>query len=355
MHDLVAHLMDHVLPEAPVRQWVLSPPFELAGLLAVRPKILSHLARCFVHAVETEMKRAVVNDVPQQKLHTGAIVFIQRFTKTMTLFPHLHVLFLDGIYFESPNGHLEFRSFDGPTEDLLARVLKHVFQRMERFLKRNGYLGDGTEKPTPLERWWFRATQEPSLLKRGLFEPKTTCGSQFGGFSIHAGVRIQGHDKRGREKLVKYMARPPFSEEQLKILNDGKVELTLRSPSKTGQRSVMFESVQFLRRLAWLIPPAKQNMIRYYGVFAPHAKHRRQIVLSSPPRVLVSESPPTSPYRRSWAKLLSRVYDIDAEVCLSCGGRLRPAGAVTKRTEAEARLRRGLSVLGYARAPPDAA
>jgi hypothetical protein len=31
--------------------------------------------------------------------------------------------------------------------------------------------------------------------------------------------------------------------------------------------------VQFLRRLGWLIPPPKQNQVRYYGVFAPTHLH----------------------------------------------------------------------------------
>ncbi|MBK8010737.1 MAG: hypothetical protein IPK13_05265 [Deltaproteobacteria bacterium] len=34
--------------------------------------------------------------------------------------------------------------------------------------------------------------------------------------------------------------------------------------------------------------------------------------------------------RLSWAQRLARVYDIDAERCSRCGGRLRPIGAVTE-------------------------
>ncbi|MCB0359603.1 MAG: transposase, partial [Bdellovibrionales bacterium] len=92
--------------------------------------------------------------------------------------------------------------------------------------------------------------------------------------SIHAGVHIKANDRAGREKLIRYAARPPFSEEQLRIVDDDRVELTLRSPTKAGQRTVMLTPVQFLRRLAWLIPPPHLNMIRYYGVFG--ATHKMQ-------------------------------------------------------------------------------
>ena len=54
------------------------------------------------------------------------------------------------------------------------------------------------------------------------------------------------------------------------------------------------------------------------------------------------------------ALLLAKVFDVDAERCPDCGGRLRPVGAVTRREEARAALAAGLSVLG-ARGPPAAA
>jgi hypothetical protein len=58
-------------------------------------------------------------------------------------------------------------------------------------------------------------------------------------------------------------------------------------------------------------------------------------------------------YRVAWARLLAKVFDVDAERCPVCGGRLRPVGAVTRREEARAALAAGLSVLG-ARGPPSA-
>ena len=48
--------MAHVDPDAPIRQWVLSPPSELVPLLAVRPKVLTAFVRSFVDAVSAEMK-----------------------------------------------------------------------------------------------------------------------------------------------------------------------------------------------------------------------------------------------------------------------------------------------------------
>jgi hypothetical protein len=48
MCGTAAHLTDRVLPDVPLRQWVLSVPFELRLLLAKRAQALSAVGRIFV-------------------------------------------------------------------------------------------------------------------------------------------------------------------------------------------------------------------------------------------------------------------------------------------------------------------
>ena len=178
-----------------------------------------------------------------------------------------------------------------------------------------------------------------------------------GGFSIHAGVRIEGHDRAGRERLLGYAARPAFSEKQLRLVEDDVVELELKSPTAAGHPVVRFHPVQFLRRLAWLIPPPGMNLVRYYGVFGPTHKRRAQVI-PNPVELEVVDDEAQAPasggrYRVAWAKLLAKVFGVDVQ-CPDCGGRLRPIGAVTHRHEARSALEAGLLVLG-ARGPPPAA
>jgi len=149
---------------------------------------------------------------------------------------------------------------------------------------------------------------------------------------------------------------------QLSLLEDDVVELELKSPTASGQRVVHLHPVQFLRRHAWLIPPPKQNQVRYYGVFAPTHGLRAEVVAKPVELAVVQDDEADDEaagdgsadrYRVAWAKLLAKVFDVDAERCPACGGRLRPVGAVTRREEARAALAAGLSVLG-ARGPPSA-
>jgi hypothetical protein len=51
MANAAAHLVDRVLPNVPVRQWVLSLPFELRRLVAFDAKVLSAVSRIFSSAV----------------------------------------------------------------------------------------------------------------------------------------------------------------------------------------------------------------------------------------------------------------------------------------------------------------
>ena len=43
MVESAAHLVDHVPPEQPIRQWVLTFPYALRFLFAARPQVLSQV------------------------------------------------------------------------------------------------------------------------------------------------------------------------------------------------------------------------------------------------------------------------------------------------------------------------
>jgi len=97
-------------------------------------------------------------------------------------------------------------------------------------------------------------------------------------------------------------------------------------------------------------------MTRYCGVFGATHKLRQKIVPRKMSLQIVTGSVATTPYRISWATLLAKVYDIDAEVCPGCGGKLTKVAGVTDRDEAAKYLAGGMPVLGLrATGPPKAA
>ncbi|MBK8011529.1 MAG: transposase zinc-binding domain-containing protein [Deltaproteobacteria bacterium] len=157
MQETAAHLVDDVLPDVALRQYVLSPPFELRGLLACKREVLAKMVNFFVRAIFEQLNGwARCQGLPEPKC--GAVTFIQRFTKTLNISPHLHVLVLDGVFANEEEGP-RFVESPAPTNRDLLSLAQSVFKKMEKFLAKSGYLrseSDALEEAslTPVERWY---------------------------------------------------------------------------------------------------------------------------------------------------------------------------------------------------------
>lgn len=78
MVETAAHLVDHVLPRVPVRQWVVSFPWPLRLLFAARPDLLTRVLGVVTRALSTTVvKRAGLTR--RAGGETGTVTFIQRF------------------------------------------------------------------------------------------------------------------------------------------------------------------------------------------------------------------------------------------------------------------------------------
>jgi hypothetical protein len=78
MAESAAHLTDHVLPQVPIRQWVISFPWPLRYLLARSPQLLSQVRRIFLRAVFGFYRKAARQE-GLERGRAGAISRIQRF------------------------------------------------------------------------------------------------------------------------------------------------------------------------------------------------------------------------------------------------------------------------------------
>jgi hypothetical protein len=87
MADTAAHLVDRVLPEAPVRQWVLTLPFALPHRLAYDAALTSVMLREFVRGVFASYRRRARQHGPIRRPRGGAVTFIQRFGDALNLVP----------------------------------------------------------------------------------------------------------------------------------------------------------------------------------------------------------------------------------------------------------------------------
>ena len=105
-----------------------------------------------------------------------------------------------------------------------------------------------------------------TLPPRDVNESSASVGT-VSGFSRHAGVAAKAHQRDKLERLCRYIARPALSEKRLSLTSQGNIRYTLKTPYRDGTTHVLFEPLDFIARLAALIPKPRVNLTRYHGVF----------------------------------------------------------------------------------------
>jgi hypothetical protein len=133
MSDTAAHLVDHVFPKRPVRQWVLSFPYNLRYLFAYNHQALQIALQIMIRVIRRYyLKKARSHG----KSEIGAATIIQRFGGKLNLNPHFHVLFLDGVF--DKDG--EWVRVVAPTDEEVAEIVKKIRIRVFRSLEKKEFI-----------------------------------------------------------------------------------------------------------------------------------------------------------------------------------------------------------------------
>ena len=145
------------------------------------------------------------------------------------------------------------------------------------------------------------------------FEQRLCADMQ--GFSLHAAVRCGADDRKALEQLCRYITRPALANERVQTNAAGQVVLKLKTPWRDGTTHQGTPPLEFMQRLAALVPRPKLHLIRFHGVLVPNAKLRALVVPHEPEPAVQAAQPAECeatcvhhrPVRLSWAKLLKRV------------------------------------------------
>ena len=151
MAERAANLLDHMFPDVPVRQWVLSLPYRMRYQLAWNHDVCRGVVAVFVRAV-LGFLRARARDGGVADGRGGAVVVIQRFGGALNLNLHVHALVLDGVFARNPAGALNFHPTRRLTPLDIAEVLATVEPRVQRLLDRRG-LGEGDDDGSASNAW----------------------------------------------------------------------------------------------------------------------------------------------------------------------------------------------------------
>ena len=184
--------------------------------------------------------------------------------------------------------------------------------------------------------------------------------------------------------LLRCCARPPFSSGRLGQLDDHTVAYNLPRHTPDGRTCLFMDPIELLRRLAALIPPPRTHLVRYFGVLAPNAALREQVIQTAgpspalldrlktaaacmgihdqaaeddtpePPDEPESLQPNEKPRRASylWAMLIARIYEALPLLCPRCGSPMKIIAFITDPASLSRILTIANQVLQKPRHPP---
>ena len=186
-----------------------------------------------------------------------------------------------------------------PAQTDVADVARRVHDRALVWLRRHRYLderpaedrGNEPAADTPVDALARLALAGGTFLGRP-FAPRESAdetmdrkeprfSAKHNGFDVHCAVRIAADDDEGRERLIRYCARPPFALERIEEMKDGRISYLMKTARRGSTHRVM-TPMEFMGRLAILVAPPYFPLVRYNGVFAARSSWRA-LVTPKPP------------------------------------------------------------------------
>ena len=287
MAAFVEWVTKEVLEAVDHRQYVWTIPRVLRPAFRKDRKLLGRLSRCAWISLRQYAQAALGEGfVP------GAVVAIQTYGDALNPHEHIHMLASDSAW--RPDGGCG--SLGEVDSEVLTRLFQH--QVLEAMVAERRLSHDFAQK---LRSW------HPS------------------GFGVHRGRSIECDDRPALERLAAYLLRPSFAASRLQYdPEEGRIEYRT---SKGLHRTL--DALDWIALVTSHIPNRGEQMSRYYGRYSNASRGKRRqactpaTVQGISPASDCDEHSPAECFsqqrRRSWARLLRKVYEIDPLQCPQCG------------------------------------
>ena len=293
-----------VCASVPHRQFVFTIPKRLRLFFRFDRRLLGELPRLAWQTV-LEVYRAVLD---RRDVVPGMVASIHTFGQVLHFHPHLHALASDGAF--QPDG---------------------TFIPLPQM------------QSEPFEKLWQKKVLD-LLLRRGKIDEsivRQLLSWRHSGFAVNFTVKLGPEDVAGRERLLHYMLRCPFSLERLiRVTEQGKVLYRAEnttphrfpnpaSPDLFGgvaRNFQVFDPLDFIAELTQHIPDTRKHLGRAFGFYSNKARGRRAKAKGEhPDAVEIDDQHAPCPRlaRRRWAALIRDVWRVDPLVCPRCGQAMR--------------------------------
>jgi hypothetical protein len=138
---------------------------------------------------------------------------------------------------------------------------------------------------------------------------------------------IWPHDESALENLAHYVIRAAFSQERMNYITDDQSPDGIAKviyQSKNGRTPKTFGALDWLAQLTTHIPGKNEQMVRYYGYYSNKSRGlRRRAGKEDDVPALIDSDLSAAEFRRNWARLIQKVYEVDPLRCPKCQGEMR--------------------------------
>jgi hypothetical protein len=299
-------LLTNVLKSVPHRQWVLTIPKRLRIYFMYDRKLLAKLSQCGWKAIKIFLKSASYYDdaVP------GVSIAVHTAGDFLNFHPHLHAIVSDGCFLADGS----FQTAPGfDPADLEAAFQYQVLAMLKKEGKINAAVIENMLS-------WHHS-----------------------GFHVYVGSRIWPDDHTGLENLARYIVRACFSQQRMVYIPveksaDGVAKVIYAS--KDGRLKKTFDALDWLALLVTHIPARYEQTVRYYGYYSNKSRGlRKKADTDNQLPTIIAGEMSSKAFRRNWARLIQKIYEVDPLVCPKCQGVMKVIAFIEQRQVIEKILR----------------
>ena len=299
MVELGAHICDSVIGAVPVRQFVVTLPPNLRYVLSWNAELRGKVLKAVMTALRNHY-------LPYGLLTGGAdpqfaaISVLQRFSGSIRLWPHWHILAADGTWVKAADGQRIFAPAPLLDDMALTVLVADIAERATRVIDRHFEKRRAAGRDDDEDPWQAAEPALANLMRQSLFgkdelealQPPKHIGiaavppprkvgrlcMEEAGFNVHAATRVHECARDRLEHLVRYVCRPVIAAKRLEEVGADRVRIWLKNEWKGGKNAVVMSRRDLAARVLAQIPLPRRASVRYHGLWAPAARDRALVV-----------------------------------------------------------------------------
>jgi hypothetical protein len=121
------------------------------------------------------------------------------------------------------------------------------------------------------------------------------------------------------ENLARYIVRAFFYQERMVYASEDR-RVVYRG--KDGKKEKTFDALEWMAAICSHVPNKGEQMVRYYGFYSNVSRGRHENEDKAVPFILENEGS-SREQRKSWARLIQKIYEVDPLNCPKCRGPMR--------------------------------